>query len=209
MQVVKHHQHRSPRRRGREQLGGCFQQQHAFHVRVSHPRIVAARVGDQSPQRGALRGGQPGHKRRIAVADQRLEYLDPRLIRDAEILIGVAEQDDHALTMGSARELRDERGLPDAGLACDKHNLGTPGRVGTFAGLMQRFEFRRTSDKPEQRIGRRAHQTARQRHRPRSRCRFPHHLDRRYRLRQTLQHQPAERDERLARVPADRQAHEF
>src|SRR6266849_6190389 len=64
-------------------------------------------------------GRQKGGRR---ILDQVTESLGPRLVRDAEVPVGVPVEDDGAIGVRQLGDLRRQAGLADPGLAAEKRN---------------------------------------------------------------------------------------
>ena len=209
MQIVEHHHDRRLLGCRHEELGGAFPQQQPFRVGIRHPVGVGSEGGHQTPQCGALRSGQPGDELGVTVTDQGRDNFDPGLIRDPDVLIGVAEQHDRTVSVRGPCDLRHQSGLAHAGLTGHEHRLTPFGRVRLLAHLVQDGQLGATTEEPEQRIGRGTHETPGQRNRPGLLRGLPQHLDRIDRFGKTFQLQRPDLDERLRRVPAHEVPHDL
>ena len=196
VQVIEDEQHRRDLRLSRDQFRRALQEQEAFGVGIADPISVGTDLGYQARQRCALGRPQPRERRPVAVAHQARDDFDPRLIRDTEVLVGVAEQHDRPFGVRGPGGLGDEGGLSHPGLTRDEQNLAPLRRPRLLPDLVDVFQLRGTTVEPEQRVRRRADQPTRQRDRTLDHGGLPHHLDCIDRLRQALQLQRAKLDER-------------
>ena len=163
-------------------------------------RADAARCADRNP----------ANDFRVAVTHQGRDDLDPRLVRDADVLIRVAEHHDRPVGVRRSCGLGDERGLAHPGLTRHEHHLAPLRRL--RARLRASASTSSSAPRPKNpNSASVAAPTSRPGNgtEPRPRRRLPHHLDRIHRLGQTLQLQRAELDERLGRVAAHHHPHDL
>ena len=114
--VVEHEQHRRARRHFVEQLANQLEGQVAL-ARARGRRVDRAARGQQPGERTVV-GAEPaiGGLVREPV-QQALEHLDPGLEGHQGLVVAASQQHQRALSMGTAPQLRCQRGLPDPRLA--------------------------------------------------------------------------------------------
>ena len=152
VQIVEHREHRSVPRTRQPAVRPCLPE--ATAARCPDPRPARSRRPTSGTSRAsapAARAADPRRSsaRRRARASKR---LDPRLIGDAQVLLGVTEQ--HRRSFGVARaSWAAAPSYPMPGLTRDEHRLATLRRNGRASAVSSDGQLGAATEEPEQRIG--------------------------------------------------------